>query len=289
MKQRALVAGSTGGIGGEIARILCERGWSLVLLNRNEGKGIEQAQLLTNQYPDVDVVPVQADFMDLDTVRAACASLAEEDLKLDALLSISGLLTATKTMSRQGFESHYAVNTLATYDLIRHSIPLLTRDQNEPPAVVLTMSSSTLHRVRNLDLDILANPDKIGGLAGAYARSKLALTVMGAAWADELKAQNILIRSVDPGPTMTPMIERGDGIPFIIKLLSPLLFKDASQQAEKALNPLSPDAFGGRTGTFFAEGQEKNPPKPVMDRDLQSRLMKKLEQDAGPSSSRLQA
>lgn len=285
MKQRALIAGSTGGIGGEIAQILCERGWSLVLLNRNESKGIAQAHSLTSQYPDVDVVPVQADFMDLDTVRAACASLATGEFKLDALLCISGLLTADKTMSRQGFESHYAVNTLATYDLIRHLIPVLTRPQNESPAVVLTMSSSTIHRVKKMDLDVLTNPDKVGGLAGAYARSKLALTVMGAAWADELREQNILIRSVDPGPTMTPMIQRGDGIPFVIKLLSPLLFKKASVQAEKALNPLGPDAFQGHTGTFYAEGQEKKPPKLVMDKDLQSRLMIKLEQDAGPTAS----
>ena len=285
MKQRALIAGSTGGIGGEIARILCERGWSLVLMNRNLSKGIEQAHSLTSQYPDADLVPIEADFMDLDTVRAACASLTSKDLKFDALLCISGLLTADKKMSRQGFESHYAVNTLATYDLIRHSIPLLTRPQNEPPAVVLTMSSSTIHRVKKIDLDVLTAPDKVGGLAGAYARSKLALTVMGAAWSEELKQQNILIRSVDPGPTMTPMIERGDGIPFVIKLLSPLLFKNASKQAEKALIPLSPDAFQGGTGTFYAEGQQKKPPKLVMDKDLQSSMMIKLEQDAGPPAS----
>ena len=285
MNKKALVAGSTGGIGGEIAKLLCERGWSLVLLNRNQAKGVEQAQALTNQYPNLDVVPVYADFMDLDAVRAAIASLAENDVKLDALLCVSGLLTDDKIMSKQGFESHYAVNTLATYELIRHSIPLLSRPQSESPAVVITMSSSTIHRVKNLDLDILTNPDTVGGLAGAYARSKLALTVMGSAWADELREQNILIRSVDPGPTMTPMIERGDGIPFIIKLLSPLLFKKASAQAEKALNPLSPEAFQGRTGTFYAEGKEKKPPKLVMDQSLQAQLMKKLALDAQPATS----
>ena len=285
MKKRALVAGSTGGIGGEMARLLCERGWSLVLLNRNQAKGKEQARSLANDYPNVDVVSVSADFMDLDTVRDACARLAADGLKIDALLSVSGLLTAEKNTSKQGFESHYAVNTLATYELIRHSVPLLTRPKSEAAAVVLTMSSSTIHRVKRLDLDDLANPEKVGGLAGAYARSKLALTIMGAAWADELRAHNILIRSVDPGPTMTPMIERGDGIPFVIKLLSPLLFKKAGVQAEKALNPLSPDAFLGRTGTFYAEGKEKKPPELVMNKDLQARLMIKLEQDAGPSGS----
>lgn len=283
MTKRALITGSTGGIGVEIAKLLCDRGWSLILMNRNEVKSNEQAKLLTQHYADLEIVSVQADFMDLESIRSACASLVKQNLKIDALLSISGLLTADRTMSTQGFESHYAVNTLATFDLIRHAIPLLTRSQSEPAAVVITMSSSTIHRVKTLDLDILSNPDKIGGLSGAYARSKLALTVMGAAWADELIKHNILIRSVDPGPTMTPMIKRGDGIPVIIKWLSPFLFKSASAQAEKVLKALQPDAFQGRTGSFYAEGKEKKPPKPVSDPNLRSRLMDKLERDAGAS------
>lgn len=279
MTQRAMVTGSTGGIGGEIAEQLCERGWSLVLVNRDLSKGQAQGELLKSRYPGVEILSLQADFMDLESVRRVCVEVAEMGLKLDALLSITGLLTADKMMSKQGFESHYAVNTLATYDLIRHAIPLLARPQSEPAAVVITMSSSTIHRVKQLDLDNLTNPDKVGGLAGAYARSKLALTVMGAAWSDELLKQNILIRSVDPGPTMTPMIQRGDGIPLLVRWLSPLLFKKASVQADKVLNALSPDAFHGHTGTFYADGKEKKPPASVLDSDLQSRLMQKLESD----------
>ncbi len=278
--QRALITGSTGGIGREVAALLCARGWSLILVNRDEAKSVAQASDLAAQFPDVELQPLQADFMDLLSVRALCQKLVSDKVRLDALLSISGVLTSERRLSAQGFESHYAVNTLATYDLIRHAIPLLRRPEGEPAAMVVTMSSSTINRVKRVELDTIADPKEIGGLMGAYAHSKVALTAMGSAWAATLKKDNILIRSVDPGATMTPMIERGDGMPAPIRWMAPLLFAKPRTQAEKLLQTLSPMAFHGDSGGFYAQGRAKKPPALVLDRQFQERVMEKLERDS---------
>ncbi|MEM6474352.1 MAG: SDR family NAD(P)-dependent oxidoreductase, partial [Planctomycetota bacterium] len=43
MKKTAVVTGSTGGIGTEIAKLLADGGWNLALVNRSATKSEEQA------------------------------------------------------------------------------------------------------------------------------------------------------------------------------------------------------------------------------------------------------
>ncbi|MEM7740652.1 MAG: SDR family NAD(P)-dependent oxidoreductase, partial [Pseudomonadota bacterium] len=138
---------------------------------------------------------------------------------------------------------------------------------------------SAINAVKSLDVDALPQPEAIGGLMGAYAASKMALTVMGSAMAEELRADNILIRSIDPGATMTPMIKKGDGMPPVLRWLAPLLFAPADKQAAKIVRAADPAALEGKTGIFVASAKEKKLPKLVADPAVQKKVLVRLNAD----------
>ncbi|MEM8936676.1 MAG: SDR family NAD(P)-dependent oxidoreductase [Pseudomonadota bacterium] len=277
----AVITGSTGGIGGAVTDVLASQGWKLVLVNRSASKGADQQDALKKAYPDVDVTPISADLSDIQQIRSAASEIISATPKIDALLNISGVLTSSEVKSAQGFEIHYAINVIANYLMTTLLRPALTGSSPDEKSMVVTMSSSAIKGVRSLDLDKLNNPPSLG-LFGAYATSKMALTIMCAALADDLLKDNILIRAVDPGATATPMTTgSGDGMPGFLRFLAPLLFSKPDKQAKKIAFAADPASYDGRTGVLVMEGKERPMPKIAQDPELQKALLAKLSSDVG--------
>ncbi|MEO1121164.1 MAG: SDR family NAD(P)-dependent oxidoreductase, partial [Pseudomonadota bacterium] len=276
----AAITGSTGGIGAAVADILAASGWRLVLINRSAEKAVEQKARLLKAHPVAEISTIEVDLMDVAAIRSAMAQVRMRHPRIDTLYNIAGVLTSERKVTAQGHESHYAVNVLANYLMIEELRPSLSRPSRDEPSMVVTMSSSAIKSPKNLDVDSLSNPTSVGGLLGAYATSKLALTAMGAALAPQLQAENILIRSIDPGPTMTPMIRRGDGMPTLLRWIAPLVFSDAAKQARKIVAAADPGALDGQTGVLVSGGRRKALPRLAEDVAKRDALVDKLVRDA---------
>ncbi|MEL6840997.1 MAG: SDR family NAD(P)-dependent oxidoreductase [Pseudomonadota bacterium] len=277
----AVTTGSTGGIGSAIADQLAGAGWNLVLVNRNKEKAKQQKATLAEAHPEAVVDLVPADLMDIARIKAAAQTIIAQYPQIDALYNNSGVLTSERVMSVQGHESNYAVNTLAAYVMTQSLRPALRRDDTVEKTMVVNTTSSAHNAAKSLDTETLSDPKFIGGLTGAYATTKLALTTMGTALADGLRADGIMLRSVCPGAVVTPMTKTSDAMPGILKLLVPLFFNAPDKQAAKMIHAAQTDSFGGRTGIYITNGKEKPLPKLAVDQDVQARLMAKLTADAG--------
>ncbi len=276
----AVITGSTGGIGSAIADQLAMAGWDLVLVNRNEKKASQQKAALRAAHPDAVVDLVQADLMDIPQIKAAAQTIIAQHPQIDALYNNSGVLTSERVMSVQVHESNYAVNTLAAYVMAQALRPALRRDDNDTNTMIVNTTSSAHNSAKSLDTETLSAPKVIGGLTGAYATTKLALTTMGTAMADMLQGEGIMVRSVCPGAVVTPMTKTSNAMPGILKLLVPLFFNAPEKQAAKMIHAAKIDSFGGRTGIYITNGKEKPLPKLALDQDVQARLMAKLALDA---------
>ena len=78
-----------------------------------------------------------------------------------------------------GVEGHFALNTLAPYMLIQGLRPQLSAGASDGnQSVIINFSSSAINAVKEIDVTQLRNPDKIGGLMDAYAKSKQAVTAV---------------------------------------------------------------------------------------------------------------
>ena len=280
-KQVAVITGSTGGIGSAIADQLAASGWHLVLVNRNAKKAQEQKTDLQASHPGAGVDTVTADLMDVAQIKEAAQTIVSMHPKVDLLFNNSGVLTSERVMSVQGHESNYAVNTLAAYVMTQGLRPALRSEDVGAKSMIVNTTSSAQNTAKSLDTTTLSDPKDIGGLTGAYATTKLALTTMGTAMAAELDADGIMIRSVCPGPVVTPMTKTSDAMPGILKLLVPLLFKSPDKQAAKMIRAAQTDSYGGQTGIYITNGKEKPLPSLAQDASVQAKLMAKLSEDAG--------
>ncbi|MEM1052824.1 MAG: SDR family NAD(P)-dependent oxidoreductase [Pseudomonadota bacterium] len=280
----AVVTGSTGGIGSAICEELAKDDWSLILVNRSNSKASAQRAQLLEKYPSIRVDLIQTDLMDLTRIEESCGEICEKVGEIAALYCVAGVLTSERRLSVQGHESHYAVNVLANYVLIKNLKSSMAASEDGETPMIVSMSSSAI-KSGDLVVDGLSNPPKIGGLMGAYAQSKMALTAMVAEMARELEMSGVLIRAIDPGPTKTSMTSGGDGMPLILRWLAPILFSDAHQQAAKIVAAADPAAFGQGTGTFVSSWKEQKLPKSIADGSKRAELMRQIQIDCQVSSS----
>ncbi|MEM8975399.1 MAG: SDR family NAD(P)-dependent oxidoreductase [Pseudomonadota bacterium] len=276
----AAITGSTGGIGSAIASQLAANGWGLLLVNRNTQKAEHQRRQLLQSFPDAAVELFAADLMDTLQILRVSQEIQNRFPSIDALYNNSGVLTSQRANSLQGHESNYAVNTLAPYILIKKLRAALSRSEGAAETMIINTTSSAQNAVKSLDVNGLSNPETIGGLTGAYAATKLALTAMGSAMSESLAADGIKIRSVDPGPVVTPMTKTSDAMPGILRLLVPFLFGKPEKQARKMINAANPGEFGGRSGIYISNGKERAIPHLALEPSVQASLICKLEADA---------
>ncbi|MEM6371382.1 MAG: SDR family NAD(P)-dependent oxidoreductase [Pseudomonadota bacterium] len=276
--QWSVVTGSTGGLGTEIVKILAARGRNLILLNRSETKSQTQRDALLALHPSLLIETVTADLMDSGKIATAIEKIKALPGRVDFLFNNSGVLTAEKVLSQQGYESQFAVNVLAGYQLTWGLKGKMARSATETAGMVIMLSSSAANAPKSLDLDALANPTSVGGLMSTYAQTKLATTALAPALADQLKEANILIRAIDPGATKTAMTTGGNtAMPKILQWLAPLLFKPADKQAMKLIDAVEPAALGGQTGVFVFNGKIKKMPPSAADKRTQTALLSRLE------------
>ncbi|MEO0438602.1 MAG: SDR family NAD(P)-dependent oxidoreductase [Pseudomonadota bacterium] len=274
-----VVTGSTGGIGDKLAKQLASRGDALVLVNRSQKKSEIQRHEILDAHPDAVIENVYADLMEGKQIQAACKLISALPGRVDALYNNAGILTGEMKLNAQKIESQFAVNVLASYLFIKGLRDAMARDHSEPAAMIVNFSSSAIQSPKVLELADLARPSSVGGLMTTYAQTKLAATALAPALAEGLKAQNILIRAIDPGATKTSMTTGPDtsGMPGIIAFLAPLLFAPADKQAKKVIESASPSAFKGKSGIYVANRKTKKLPFSI-DRDtVQKDLLELLE------------
>ncbi|MEM9445826.1 MAG: SDR family NAD(P)-dependent oxidoreductase [Verrucomicrobiota bacterium] len=279
MIKKALLTGTTGGLGTEIAKILAQDGWNLVLLNRNSEQSKQQIASLNSEFASQTFDSFQVNLMDLHDIRQVSQEIADAHPQIAAIYNVAGLLTDKRIMSAQEIESHFALNTLAPYMILQAFKPQLKASASqENPAFIANFSSSAIDSVKTLNVDQLVNPEKIGGLLDAYAKTKAALNVMACFLKEELSADHIYIYAVDPGPTKTKMTSNNQGMPWFLKPLVPFLFKDPQTQAKTLLEGIQAAIQKHETGVFISNGKVKNHPAFAHDPETQNELRQLMDQ-----------
>ncbi|WP_422739999.1 SDR family NAD(P)-dependent oxidoreductase [Micromonospora sp. WMMD729] len=161
----AVVTGANTGLGFETARLLAERGASVVLAVRDTEKGKRAAARMSG-----DVSVQEMDLTSLDSVRAAAADLRASHPRIDLLINNAGVMYTPKQITRDGFEMQFGTNHLGHFALTGLLLDLLLP---VPGSRVVTVSSVG-HRIRAaIAFDDLQWERSYSRVA-AYGQSKLA-------------------------------------------------------------------------------------------------------------------
>jgi NAD(P)-dependent dehydrogenase (short-subunit alcohol dehydrogenase family) len=244
----ALVTGSTGGLGMEVARALGAEGYHVILHGRN----VEAGEALK---AEIDAGPGMAsfhaaDFASLDAVR----SLGEEILatypRLDVLVANAGIWldpAAGRQVSPDGHELHFQVNYLSHFLLTRMLLPTLRETAAEHGEARVIQVASTAQSP--IDFDDVMLEEGNAHMRG-YGQSKLAQILLAKDLAEELDGTGVLSVSLHPATLMgTGMVlERGiepratveEGLEAVLQLVRAEGLTNG--QYFRGLEPVDPNA-----------------------------------------------
>jgi NAD(P)-dependent dehydrogenase (short-subunit alcohol dehydrogenase family) len=188
--RRALVTGSTGGIGRAIAEAFARQGASVVVSGRDSSRGVQVAERLQDLGGQVEFV--KADLSTGDGVRALAADAAAAaggsiDILVNNAASMPGSLSMLQT-SQEQIEQALALNVTAPFLLTAALAPAMI--EHGAGAVVNIGSSAGAKGLADHAL---------------YGASKAALHNLTRSWAVELGPQGVRVNAVVPGPTVTEL------------------------------------------------------------------------------------
>ncbi len=245
----ALVTGATGGIGHETALGLARLGARLLLHGRTRESVVDATTRLKAACPAADVIPLTADFADLSQVRQLAANISAATPVLDMLVNNAGCWTASRSLTRDGFETQFGVNHLAPFLLTRLVLPCLQASE----AGRIVMVSSTMHHRAELDFDDLMQAHGRYNGIRAYANSKLCNLLMMQSLMTDLQGTSVLVNALHPGAVATDIARTSGALGFLMRLGRPLLLSPA-QGALTSLY-LSADPGVTTTGGYYTDAK----------------------------------
>lgn len=180
----AVVTGATSGIGEITARMLLEKGATVLGLGRNEAKGRELEKLEGFHF-------YRCDFTDCAQVEATCRRITEEYPVVHILVNSAGISVegTVESLSLEDWERSFRVNVTGTFLMCKYMVPLMRKEKYgrivNIGSTAGTVGAPTLH---------------------TYSSSKGAIILLTKSMAATYASENILVNCVCPGGTRTPMM-----------------------------------------------------------------------------------
>jgi NAD(P)-dependent dehydrogenase (short-subunit alcohol dehydrogenase family) len=180
--KRALITGSTWGIGAEIARLFATHGAEIVITGRDPGRG--EAMTKEIEANGGTATFVGADLADLQSVR----QLASEAGDIDVLVNNAGWFRFAPTTDQdvESYDEMFDVNVRSHYFLTQALVPNMMAKGGGAIVNITTMVS------------VVAQP----GMS-TYSATKAALESLTRTWAAEWAPSGIRVNTLAPGPTST--------------------------------------------------------------------------------------
>jgi NAD(P)-dependent dehydrogenase (short-subunit alcohol dehydrogenase family) len=194
--KRALITGSTSGIGRATAQALAREGAHVIVSGRDEARGKEVVAAIRDRGGRADFVA--ANLADAESTAALATEATRLlDGRIDILVNNAGTGKGgpTAEMTQEDFERIYAVNVRAPYFLTAAIAPAMA-EHGSGNVINLGSKTATFGSAHS----------------SLYGSSKAALELLTRCWAAEFGPRGVRVNTVSPGPTLTPMITSSAGL-----------------------------------------------------------------------------
>jgi hypothetical protein len=186
--QTALVTGASGGIGLDLARLLAEDGFGLVLVARSAQK-LRDLCLELGQKHDVTARALPADLADPKASEAIWAALQKDQVELDILVNNAGYGVFGRFASE--------TDTRLELEMIQVNVTALTH-------LTKLVLPGMLKRGRGRIMNVASTAAFLPGpLMAVYYATKAYVLSISEALANELEGTGVTVTVLCPGPTTT--------------------------------------------------------------------------------------
>ena len=186
-----IVTGSTDSMGSVITRKLAEQGKAVLLASRDLQKAENYAAQLRTVTRNKNISCLQLDLNSFGLVNDFVHRLRALNRPVAALINNAGLLPRRSEISEDGFEHSVQVNYLSTVLLSMQVYPMIEEGGH------IILSTSVSRRLVSLPYEFPAVSHFTP--LGAYAQSKLALTLFSIYMSSVMKTRRVSVNCVNPG------------------------------------------------------------------------------------------
>ncbi|MBO4251715.1 MAG: SDR family NAD(P)-dependent oxidoreductase [Clostridia bacterium] len=176
--KRVLITGAYGGMGYATAKLLAEKGFTVFALDKN----------ITA--PEKNIIPVETDLTDAESVRLAFNTIRSQTDELFAIIHFAGIyrLDSLAEMSEDRFTGIFDVNLFGAYRINKTFLPLLRQGGR------IIITTSELAPITPLPF------------TGIYALTKSALDKYACSLRMELQLLGISVSVLRPGAVRTGLL-----------------------------------------------------------------------------------
>lgn len=248
----AVVTGATSGLGYETARALAEAGAEVVLTGRDERKGLQAVESISQAVAGARVHFEPLDLASLASVAAFAERTRSSRQSLDLLINNAGVMALPRRqVTADGFEMQFGTNHLGHFALTARLLPLL-RQGNGPRVVSV---SSLAHRTGLLDFSDLQG-ERLYSPWKAYGQSKLACLVFALELQrrSEREGWGLVSNAAHPGFARTNLFASGPGglLSLATDFAAPLFGQSAAEGSRPIL--FAATSADAKSGAYYGPG-----------------------------------
>ena len=236
----SLVTGGTDGIGRAVALELARGGDRVLFVGRNRERGDEVLEGLRHVGPDAEHVFIQADLALLAESARAAEAVMKATPYLDAAVFCAGVLSTIPEWTEEKLERNFVLNYLCRYLMLQLLLPRLEAASGR---VVLVSNAGRYQDT--LDFEDLQHRHGKPGLH-VSGRTQFANDLLATELAERVRHARIDVSCVFPGVTRSSCIRNARGLPWLMRVLAPLLVRVFGHST----------AVAARTPVFLARESE---------------------------------
>ena len=263
-----LITGATGGIGLAAAVAMARQGAHLVLVGRNQTRGLDAISEIRRRAGSDRAEFLRADFSSLAEVRRLALALLAEDRPLHVLVNNAGTMNTSRKLSVDGFEEMFAVNHLAHFLLTRLLLPRL---QACAPARIVHVASNAHSFCKGMRWHDLSHEREFSAFP-AYGHSKLANILFSNELARRLRGSGVTSNALHPGAVATGIGSNNGITGRVVPLLLKPFFRSPARGAATTVYLASAAEIDGVTGKYFYDSKPADPKPWALDTNAAGRL-----------------
>ena len=215
----ALITGCNRGIGKKTLEVFSDHGANVIACVRKIDNEFKKFIHGLSKKNENEIIPIEINFEDLDTVQKVTKKILEQNSKIDILVNNAGIIdsalfqmTTIKNLKKI-FEINYFSQTIFTQMILKPMI------KNKAGNIVYISSTSALD-------------DNVG--RNAYSATKASIISQAKTLSKEVGSKNIRVNVIAPGLTDTDMMKNNTPNNLLEEIVSKLSIKRVAQTLEIA-------------------------------------------------------